>query len=139
MANHANFYTVGSVLMAPSATAVLQVDSEDFAEFQLVAEYTYGATASTTGLSCNVTDGSGPCDPTQVRFWFNTTPSVTIHYDSAGSTQTMNPLKISQGTVQTADTRINVDLSTKGQWLKFTFINLDSTNGCTLALTADAS
>ena len=136
--NHANFYNIGSMLLGPSATGTLQIDTREFNELQVVAEQLFSATASATGLTCYITDGVGAPDVTNTIFFINTSPSPTIHYDSAWTVQTMNAPVVSSG-AQTVDTRVNLDLTSKGEWIKMTFINKDSTNTCTLSLYADAS
>jgi hypothetical protein len=139
VANHAGYYNIGSITLAALGTAVLICDSEDLNELQVGAAYTYATTASTSGLTCNLTNGIGPTDTTNVnqRFWLGTTPAATIYYDSVGTTVTMNPVGVSIGTPQTVCTVIPVDLTTKGQWIKLTFINKDATNGCSIQFVAD--
>lgn len=142
MANHANFGNIGTSTLAVLGTAVLIVNTQDLNEFQLGVAYTFAASASASGLTCNLTDGIGPTDVTapNQRYWLpGSTPAATIYYDSVGAAQTMNPVGLSIGTIQTVDTRINVDLTSRSQWLKFTFINKDAINGCNLQFVADAS
>lgn len=135
MTSHTNFNYLCNTVIAAGSTATIDLDvSSVFNELQLFFEYTFTATATGSGLTVNIKDGVGPTTTTVV---YLTTESVTVHYDSVGQNYPMNPVTTSSGSPQTKVTKVNIPITTMGNWLKITIGNLDSANTCNLTLYGD--
>lgn len=127
---------VNNYTLVGGATGGIEIDMSDYAKSQFFIKVTYATTSSTTGLSASGSDGVGPRSityPTTYTGHPNLNPTKPIYYDSVGNILALNPILPSSTNV-TAITKLNLDLSTVGNWYKFTFKNNDVSNAASVTI-----
>lgn len=139
---HSNFTTLASFTLPANTASAVEIDTSAWSELQLYVAYTYAKSSSGVGLfglAASSTDGAGFQSPTGSNVYVGGGNPSTPTYDSVGSILTPNPVLPSNNASQTVYWKINVPVSTIGEWYKLTLKNQDTVNSVAIQLFADAS
>lgn len=141
----------GVVIAANNGSYILDVNlaEEGISKFAALIEVTYAATGSTNGLACEIYTGNGNPDPAAVIGQAPDYFPIMVIKDPGSAVAkiannkqdvTMSPV-VNSGAPQTVKTSfyLNDILKNYPNWVRFKFINTNTTNIATLVFRADIS